>query len=54
MQSVNPSGSGPITDWKAVGGDKKIVSGILAILLGALGIHKFILVTPPKALSCWS
>jgi TM2 domain-containing membrane protein YozV len=43
MQSVNPSGSGPITDWKAVGGDKKIVSGILAILLGALGIHKFIL-----------
>ncbi|MGD9688161.1 MAG: TM2 domain-containing protein [Phycisphaerales bacterium] len=25
------------------GAEKKIVSGILAILLGALGIHKFIL-----------
>jgi TM2 domain-containing membrane protein YozV len=43
MQSVNQSGSGPITDWKAMGGDKKIVSGIVAILLGAFGIHKFIL-----------
>jgi len=25
------------------GADKKIVAGILAILLGALGIHKFVL-----------
>ncbi|HJS23051.1 MAG TPA: NINE protein [Pyrinomonadaceae bacterium] len=40
MQSVNP---GALTDWKALGGDKKIVAGILAILVGALGVHKFIL-----------
>lgn len=40
MQSVN---QGALTDWKALGGDKKIVAGILAILLGSLGIHKFIL-----------
>jgi TM2 domain-containing membrane protein YozV len=40
MQSVN---AGPMTDWKAMGGDKKIVAGILAILVGSLGVHKFIL-----------
>jgi TM2 domain-containing membrane protein YozV len=40
MQSVNP---GVMTDWKAMGGDKKMVAGILAILLGSLGVHKFIL-----------
>ena len=40
MQSVN---SGAMVDWKAMGGDKKIVAGILAILLGSLGVHKFIL-----------
>ena len=40
MQSVNP---GAMTDWKAMGADKKMVSGILAILLGSLGVHKFIL-----------
>ena len=40
MQAVNP---GAITDWKAMGADKKMVSGILAILLGSLGVHKFIL-----------
>lgn len=28
---------------KPAGADKKIVAGILGILLGALGIHKFIL-----------
>lgn len=28
---------------KPAGADKKIVAGILAILLGALGIHKFVL-----------
>ncbi|PXA03283.1 hypothetical protein DDZ13_12720 [Coraliomargarita sinensis] len=28
---------------KPAGADKKIVAGILAIVLGALGIHKFIL-----------
>jgi TM2 domain-containing membrane protein YozV len=43
MQSVNQYGSGPMTDWKAMGGDKKIVTGIVAILLGAFGIHKFLL-----------
>jgi TM2 domain-containing membrane protein YozV len=30
-------------DWKAAGADKKIVAGILGIVLGGLGIHKFIL-----------
>jgi|SRR6476659_8648501 len=40
MQSVNP---GAITDWKALGADKKITAGVCAILLGWLGIHKFIL-----------
>ena len=30
-------------DWQAAGADKKIVTGILAIVLGGLGIHKFIL-----------
>ena len=40
MQSVNP---GALTDWKALGGDKKIVAGILAILVGSLGVHKFML-----------
>src|SRR5215216_6290113 len=40
MQSVN---AGAMTDWKAMGGDKKIVAGILAILVGSLGVHKFIL-----------
>ena len=40
MQSVHP---GAMTDWKAMGADKKIVAGVLAILLGSLGIHKFML-----------
>ena len=40
MQSVNQSA---LTDWKAAGGDKKIVAGVLGILLGSLGVHKFIL-----------
>lgn len=40
MQSVNP---GAMTDWQAMGANKKMVAGILAILLGSLGIHKFIL-----------
>jgi len=43
MQSVNPIGSGAMTDWKALGGDKKVVAGILGLVLGGLGIHKFIL-----------
>ena len=40
MQSVNP---GAMTDWKALGADKKIVAGICGILVGGFGIHKFIL-----------
>jgi TM2 domain-containing membrane protein YozV len=40
MEAVHP---GTMTDWKAMGGDKKIVAGILAILVGSLGVHKFIL-----------
>ena len=40
MQSVN---QGAMTDWKAMGADKKVVAGILGILLGGLGIHKFFL-----------
>jgi len=40
MQSVN---QGPMTDWKAMGADKKMTAGICAILLGWLGVHKFIL-----------
>ena len=40
MQAVNP---GAVTDWKTMGGDKKILAGILAIVVGSLGVHKFIL-----------
>src|SRR6185369_7077517 len=40
MQSV---ASGAMTDWKALGADKKITAGICAILVGWLGVHKFIL-----------
>ena len=40
LQSVNPNA---LTDWKEMGADKKIVAGILAILVGSLGVHKFIL-----------
>lgn len=40
MQSVHP---GAMTDWKALGADKKIAAGIVAILIGSLGIHKFML-----------
>lgn len=32
-----------VQDWKAAGADKKVVAGILGILLGGLGIHKFML-----------
>lgn len=40
LQSVNPHA---LTDWKQMGADKKLVAGILAILVGSLGVHKFIL-----------
>ena len=40
LQSVSPHA---LTDWKSMGADKKFVAGILAIFLGSLGVHKFIL-----------
>ena len=40
MQAVN---SGAMVDWKSMGADKKVPAGICAILLGWLGVHKFIL-----------
>jgi TM2 domain-containing membrane protein YozV len=40
MQSVNPQS---MTDWKAMGADKKIAAGICGIVLGWAGVHKFIL-----------
>lgn len=40
MQAVN---RGELTDWKALGADKKVVAGICAILFGWLGVHKFVL-----------
>lgn len=43
MQSVNQGAAGAMTDWKAQGADKKVVAGILGLLLGAFGIHKFML-----------
>ena len=42
MQSVN-QGSGAMTDWKAMGADKKVLAGVLGIVVGAFGIHKFVL-----------
>jgi len=30
-------------DWQRLGADKKIIAGILAILVGGFGVHKFIL-----------
>jgi TM2 domain-containing membrane protein YozV len=44
MQSVNPGSQGAsMTDYKAMGADKKIIAGICGILLGGFGVHKFIL-----------
>ena len=40
MQSVHP---GAMTDWKALGADKKVLAGVLGILIGSLGVHKFVL-----------
>ena len=36
-------GDVPAQDWQRRGADKKIVAGICAIVVGGLGIHKFIL-----------
>lgn len=43
MQSVNQTPSGAMTDWKALGADKKIAAGICGIVVGGFGVHKFIL-----------
>ena len=43
MQAVNQNPSGAITDWKAQGADKKVLAGVLGIVVGAFGIHKFVL-----------
>jgi TM2 domain-containing membrane protein YozV len=42
MQSVNQGAQG-MSDYKAMGADKKIIAGICGILLGGFGVHKFIL-----------
>ena len=36
-------GQGSNLDWQNRGADKKIVAGILGIVVGGFGIHKFIL-----------
>jgi len=41
MQSVNQPQS--MTDWRALGADKKVAAGLLGILVGWAGVHKFIL-----------
>ncbi len=38
-----PMYGGPPQDWKQMGGDKKVIGGILGIIVGGLGIHKFML-----------
>src|SRR6476661_7617750 len=43
MQSVNQGMPGAMTDWKALGADKKILAGILGIVVGGFGVHKFVL-----------
>jgi TM2 domain-containing membrane protein YozV len=30
-------------NWRALGADKKVAAGVLGILIGGLGIHKFVL-----------
>ena len=36
-------GESPALDWQKRGADKKVVAGICAIIIGWLGVHKFIL-----------
>lgn len=43
MQSVNQGTPGSMTDWQAMGADKKILAGILGIVVGGFGVHKFVL-----------
>ncbi|HMH43934.1 MAG TPA: TM2 domain-containing protein [Pyrinomonadaceae bacterium] len=46
-QPIQPPGAmyaqPPVQDWQRAGADKKIIAGILGIVVGGLGIHKFIL-----------
>ena len=50
-QARSGTGGGP---GVSVGGKSKIVAGVLGILLGGLGIHKFYLGTQSRASSCCS
>jgi TM2 domain-containing membrane protein YozV len=43
MQSVNQGQQDSMTNWQALGADKKLVAGICGILVGGFGVHKFIL-----------
>jgi TM2 domain-containing membrane protein YozV len=43
IQPPSPMYGGQIQDWQARGANKKIAAGICGLLLGPLGIHKFIL-----------
>ena len=38
-----PLYAGQVQDWKQLGADKKLTAGLLAILIGSLGVHKFVL-----------
>ncbi|HYE15200.1 MAG TPA: NINE protein [Pyrinomonadaceae bacterium] len=38
-----PGAGGAGTNWQAAGADKKIAAGLCGILLGGLGVHKFVL-----------
>ncbi len=41
--SPQPQGGAGGTNWQAMGADKKLAAGLCGILLGGLGVHKFIL-----------
>ena len=44
IQPPTPLYAQPIPDdWQKAGADKKIIAGILGIVVGAFGIHKFVL-----------
>jgi len=36
-------GQQAMQDWKQMGADKKIAAGVCGILIGSLGVHKFVL-----------
>ncbi len=42
-QGMSYQPSGGAADWQAAGADKKLAAGICAIVVGAFGVHKFIL-----------